>query len=580
MKAKKPTARQIRNLCTGESFEQGRHYYEQGMVASPRISDTVVIARVGSVTPNRRPDGSLPTGGTVVISLVGRGAGGVKNAERVRAPDTGHVVAAPLGSCDREHRCTCPYDGKGACSHAVAVLLYASDNFERMAKDAKRRTSLIGVSLEGIVNEQLRDFLMSEMKRDEGLWKRFLARVETGVIRDYRAEIDAAYAKDGDRWGYRGGVNLSEFFMAAKANERCRNLAEAGRIYVDMADAIYANIVLSYSHGERYDDYEKAIIGLVSCTIRQDRGSRGRRRCISYLLGMVAKAKIDDVVGICEDALCAVCPDRQDLEYLRDLLDQLVPDTGSPDRHSLHSRKTTRLLRMQADVLGRLGDEGQDAFCAKYYRYDPDICMRYLKILNESDPDRAMQVIEEGGRLFPHIDIAMAAAGLYPRSDPRRLDLLKRIFYKKMDHRYYRMLRDESNDWPGMAKSIAADLRKAGRFDALVAALLAVGAYGRAVTEAVSCGSLEVLALHHGYLCPRYPERYYAAYKSLLEDFDITASSDGHKKFARYLKMMKSVPGHEEAFAGFVASVMDRYRRRPALLKEIKAALMPSRAAV
>ena len=574
MKTRKLTEKQIRSLCTAESFEHGRQLFERGMVISCRISDTAVLARVAAGSPEEGRT-TRPRAGGVVIEIV-RGSAGRGPAA---PPGSGHAVVAPLDTARRDPWCACGYGGSGACGHVAAALLHASANFERLSRRSERRAAIVDESLAWTVREQLRDFLASEMKRDESLWKRFLARVDTGLVRDYRGEMDSACARGRRSWRHGERVDLGEFFAAAKESEKRGNLAEAERIYADAADAIAANAGPVLRQGDRDGDYyERAVRGFASCVTGQALGHGGRRRRIPRLLRMLAVAD-GHLAGACEGALWAVCADRQDLECLADLIDPLIPDGIATGRDPRSYGSTRRLLRAQLGALSRLGGVRLEAFCAKHYLRDPDICAHHVRILNETDPDGAVQAAAEGGRLFQQGDIMEMVIGLYPRSDPKRLEMLRRIFYRTMETRHYLALREESGNWPEEAASIAAHLREAGRFDVLVAALLAEGEYERAAAEAASCGILEVLAMHHASLCPRYPDTYYATYERLAEDFD-TAGRDGHRRLAGILKMMKSVPGHEREFADFLTRIRHRHRGRPDLLRAIKTTLAPNRAAI
>ncbi len=78
----------IRELCTEQSFERGRDYFEAGAIVRPVIMGHTLMAEC---------EGSDYQPYRVTVNL---GAGGVSSAF-----------------------CSCPYDWEGYCKHIVALLL-------------------------------------------------------------------------------------------------------------------------------------------------------------------------------------------------------------------------------------------------------------------------------------------------------------------------------------------------------------------------------------------------------------------------------------------------------------------------
>ena len=239
-----------------------------------------------------------------------------------------------------------------------------------------------------------------------GLRGRFMSRFgRAGSMppRDYRREIDALYGNaDCDARRYGVAPDFYRFFGAAKACEEGGDPAEAARIYREISEAITRNVgVIDNTDGDNIEDFDNAMRGMTSCTMRQKSGREQRRLYISYLV----KQFVGNDSEYFEDVYCRsieeTCTDRQDLAYWRDALAPALPDAipDSRRRYGPHL-DAVRLVQMQLDVLERLEDGSLEDVYRAHYRSSQDICARYIAFLQKSDPGRARQIAKEGEELF------------------------------------------------------------------------------------------------------------------------------------------------------------------------------------
>ena len=540
MTLQKPTVQQIRKLCTDISFERGKLYYKSGSVKSARICRSVISAQV---------------------------LGTYEYCVQIRMPIYGHDFSS----------CTCPYDHEGVCKHIVAVLLHASKNLGKMLAEEKQRILDIDDAIQHASAESLRAFFTRYMESDDLLLRHFLTRfgkLNDMHPRDYRGEIRRLHddiSNDYD-YDYESVVDLKEFFDAAKTYDERGEVAEAIRIYRDIVGAMTDDSDPEEVYRYDLDDLARAVDCMASCILRQNPDYLHKCRHISYLFEQSMKDSMYYFASVYRDALGKICTDSRDLVYWRGLVDTATPDCIPGKKTDYHGHLLAEMLvDMKIDVLERMGDGSVADLYQAHYRDDSNRCLRYVRYLKGSDPDRAIQVAEEGICLFGSRQIMDAACGLYKRTDPRRLALLERLFQDTTDWKYYDALMDASQDRRSTAvESVILRLRNSSRFSDMIDVMIREGLFERAASEAVACKDIHILRAHHKTLCPRYPELYYAAYKTLISKSPIGATRNDYREVAGNLKSMKSIPGHKKEFTAFVNSLRRLHYRRPAFLDEIK----------
>ena len=246
------TAARIKGACTAKSYSRGAELYELGRVASARMLGCTVRAAV-------KDDGEQK----VEASWEGAGRGRRNSLS---------------------YACTCSYSyGGRACGHVVAVLLYAMDNAGEMDRRA-RMGALRPAGLVALADERyMRRFLARELAGNSEAAERFARGLGTlppaGLdyykrVRAMFAEAAAAEALEpyGDSDNY---VELDGVMEVASEFEKAGELAEAARIYGQIAASANDHMNMAYAYGDYVVAAEEAKKRRRACLARAGR-TRGR----------------------------------------------------------------------------------------------------------------------------------------------------------------------------------------------------------------------------------------------------------------------------------------------------------------
>ena len=355
------TVQRIRGMSTDASFQKGGALHAGGWVTSAQVDGGDLTARV-------------------------------KDRRLYRV----HVRPGPDGGIF----CTC--GSRRACAHAVAALLYASDNLNGLLAEERNREGARDM-IRRVSGADLQKFLESEIKRDADVRRRFLIRFggSDGVPRvDYRGEVDAMFGDVDYMTSRRDRLSFAEFFRAAKARERRGHAAEAIRICLEVSEAIESNHhLVDDSSGYYADTLGRAVLEMAACINRQNMDHDEKRPHIFYL----HRQFLTEVPALNEDlyyqALVNVCTGRADLEYLVELNGPHLPEgrISGEDKYDLISRMCLHVEALEK--LDRWEDAGR--MLEGLYRNSIDACGAYVELLLRHDPARAQSVLEEARSIFP-----------------------------------------------------------------------------------------------------------------------------------------------------------------------------------
>lgn len=245
------TAARIKGACTARSYSRGAELCKSGRVASARLLGCTVKATV-------KDDGE----------------------QRVEASweDAGR------GRRSLSYACTCSYSyGGRACGHVAAVLLHAMDNAEEMGRRA-RMGALRPAGLVALADEQyMRKFLARELAGNSEAAERFALGLGTlppaGL--DYYKRVramfgEAAAAEALEPYGYSDNyVELGGVMETASEFEKAGELAEAARIYGQIATSTNRHMNMAYAYGDYVTVADEAKERRRACLARA-RQARGR----------------------------------------------------------------------------------------------------------------------------------------------------------------------------------------------------------------------------------------------------------------------------------------------------------------
>jgi uncharacterized Zn finger protein len=244
----------IRSLCTDAVFERGRNYRAEGRVRRiDRFEDLVTAAVQGS----SRYDVTVELGGTGI-----------------------------------DARCTCPYDGGGACKHVVAVLL------EVAADPPEDESGRIEAAIEDLSTDDLRAFVRDALAEHPELRDRFLAQFgDTGrSVEAYREEVEQLFDEHTrDYPVVTDAIDFSHFLDLAEQYRERDRYPDAATVYRAVFEGIDDNEVLIDA---AYDHYARtmgsALDGYVDCVLAADPGPEAFER---YAGVLEARASSDPPVN-------------------------------------------------------------------------------------------------------------------------------------------------------------------------------------------------------------------------------------------------------------------------------------------
>lgn len=446
-----------------------------------------------------------------------------------------------------------------------------------MRKGVNMHRDEIARVLDAVTVDQIREFLVEEMKNNGELLNRFTAvhGIKWASRTDYMAMADSTYYEYFDTYNgrvpYGAEVDFGDIIKLAQIHTDRKNYDEAIRAYRELSEAIAKNMdMVDDSDGYYGACFSDAIQGMVECINRQGVSKKWH---ITYMFEKFMLKEPDYFADDYEDALSAICTDTEDIKHWEDLLDPHIPDTipnsdGDFSRHFY----AVQLIRMKITILKRTKSRMLPDILAKHYCDDHDICILYIEHLKKKDKQAALRIAKEGVRLFPHSSkFRNILHDMYKKTDPEFPKSLRRLFIHDASWKHYDELKQISNDWNRELESIIDELARGRNHYILLGLFMRENMTDRAMQLILQSDDLHILKSYHNDLCALYPEKYHAAYKRHIDKIAKHAHDRrNYKHVKECLKTMKSVPGHEKEFKEFVDYLRERHARQPAFLDEMK----------
>jgi hypothetical protein len=304
-----PSVDDVRDLCTGQSFQRGRTYYEQGRIQQIEVEDGTAQATVRGTHDYR-----------VTVDLT---------RDRIRT------------------ECSCPYDYAGDCKHVVAVLLavneggYAGPESEQGTEptgDWTGEPTNVQDVIERTPPGQLRAFLTNVVEDDRDVRDRFLAFVGVDVdtsVHDYKAEIDRKFDEAAGRSGmieWDTRLSFSKYEDLAESRRAAGDYEKAAEIHRAVAEAVRENLErVDESSGHYGQQIADATEAYARCIVDGTADHEERREHVEYLFEQFLETEYSFVSGYYADALDELCVTTADLEYWRELFAPHVADATGVD---------------------------------------------------------------------------------------------------------------------------------------------------------------------------------------------------------------------------------------------------------
>ena len=153
------------------------------------------------------------------------------------------------------------------------------------------------------------------------------------------------------------------------------------------------------SDGYYGDYFSDAILNMISCINLQTLTFQQKQLHISYMFEKYIKNDPDYFEEHYISALEQICATNQDYTYWQDILKPHLPEKIPSDRNwSIHYNAKERIM-MQIYILGKLKDKSLNNIFAMHYCNDSEICIQYIKYLQENNSEKASYIIDA---LFPN----------------------------------------------------------------------------------------------------------------------------------------------------------------------------------
>jgi len=183
---------------------------------------------------------------------------------------------ADLAADGFDPRCSCPYNGPGACKHVVAVLLRCVEDLPPAEDD--RVDAALDTALNGPVDD-LRGFLRETMAADPDLRDRFLARFGESTTRSrdaLRSTIDRQFEETNpEHFMVFEPIDFSEWFDLATTHQEQGQHAAAATVYRALVESLEDNMERvdgAYHHFTQA--FTRALDGYVDAAVATARESR------------------------------------------------------------------------------------------------------------------------------------------------------------------------------------------------------------------------------------------------------------------------------------------------------------------
>lgn len=490
-----------------------------------------------------------------------------------------------------DYSCTCGNTSVfyESCPHLIASLMHLMDNFEMMLEDETNREEGARYMLAHASSKQIADFLVKQMLEGPIMidtFAREFGLCNVRLPRDYAREIDRMYSRI-PKYGI--GVTPIDFeplFLEARSRQQGKEASEATRMYQDMSVSIRNHMKdVNDSDGYYADCCIEALENLVESVIRERLSHKDKQVHIKYLLDEFMSLKDIRFISHYRSALENICTAREDLDFWKDLMVPCLEDhgpvkktniLGNPVEHIVDSKveitKKMNLVTMYAHVLEQAGMQDKAlAILAEHMPSDKDICIKYLYMLKDSDPDVAINGVQKALGAFPDDVQVMAAAHLLlPEDSAEYAALLRDLFVATGDSNHLQNLKKVSDDWDDLFRKWAAGLVKHSP-EIVMDMCIKEKMYAMAMDMLNSVTDLNVIEKYYAKFAKKYSKRYFVIYGKALEKFIRSKSGKDHYiRVSEHLAKIKGIPDTEYDYDRLFRRIKSHNAGKRLLMKTLK----------
>ena len=491
--------------------------------------------------------------------------------------------------------CTCPYaEGGENCKHMAAVL-YAWEQGGSPKNVSSKEVQDAYVQLKACVDGAdvalVRRTLTDLLWQDDKARLRFMAEVQPErspeLAREVCAMVDDIvdrYMEDGYIDYYEAGDFIDELDDILTGEVDARLERGKDREAFDISRRVFLAL-----DGVEMDDSDGGISIIADrCqsvwqTVIERADDSLRREIFDWLMSKCGGEIIDYLEDCCESTLmhCFDAPEalKAILDCQQRALDQAMRrDTSQWGNNYLAERYAMNCIRL----MERMGasDEAVTDFVRRYWQLENMRKYYIEKRRQAGDWEAVVRVLEESIRLENqhgyravdyHMQLKDAFAELGWKDEYRKKlwEIVTEI--SPADLGVYHEYRDlfDPEDWPGEREKLFAILPKGAGLAALYAD---EGLYDRVLALVLEKDNIRIMQIHEAELLKRYPDQVLEMYaREINRAAAYTADRSTYRQWVQTLQHMREMPGGEKVVAEIVAAWRVQYKRRSAMMEELKA---------
>ena len=606
------TRDQIKTKCSKEAFEEGEQIYQNNRVIYARARNDGIEAAVDvisryEVTRIVEYKGNLESICMCDYNKVGY----CKHAVAVLL----YLQDNPDKISDDKHekydKIRAVLDRMGA-DHAkkflTSELEKSKELRERFARATSKKDHSVAENmhkgtdrqktkdiLKGTTAVQRQEFLAVEIEKNKDLRDRFESLVDKHYKKeDYHAMTEQLYKKaaktpggkikDGTMIDFDPIKNIGYKFAVNG------NYEEAISVFKGLTEVIAKNMNKVNDPDKYYECYLDESLEFMVEWMDKTKTPTVKRQHLSYLIERLAHS---DTVHIAHKYSNELDPEldldhahirrinrmymkRTDRVFLAMLLKPYIPDTiPARDKNEKEYHIVSMLAKMMVRTLSFTRDKSRDDFIAKHYKDIDSVCLWYIDSLGYPNYGKALQVAEEGVRLFPdNEEIMLKLHDMYRRSNPKYVESLHRIFVHKKTWEHYDELKKLSKRWGAEFESLVLEFGRRGDYDMQVKLFLKEGMHEDAARLVARHGSLDMLEQYRKELASFSHKKYYEAYIKRIDELAKKAHDKAtYKSVKKHLKNAKGIQYHRkevEEFKEFVGMLRARHAKQAEFLDELE----------
>ncbi|BCB96636.1 hypothetical protein JZK55_15580 [Dissulfurispira thermophila] len=538
----------IQRLASGRSLVKGYEYYENGAVDEVKIENGAYIAHVQ---------------GSELYTV---------------------TIAEKDGKINAE--CTCPYDWGGACKHVVATMI--AINQGRKIKKHKDDAKAVRTLLDKVDSGRLREFLFQILTADSSLLEDFKifarGKEETeNTLEKYKKEIlsvlknlkgkEYYYAHYHDPYEHPISEVMDKFTETAKKYTSQENYKEAIKIHQGICDACI-DLLRDERLEDFYDDIHYKAVRSFNATAeniqKMSLSLNDKKLYLDYFLRAYSEFEGKRVFN---DVFKKIINASEEADYM---LNKQGMDFIPPIKFNL------LIVKGEPEAVFSFGE--------KHYKEYPEIAVQLSEFYNKHNrrenaiavAEKAIEIIQDRKKDFYYsyrLSDSLKELREFldkhynPETDYLKIiENLMALLKLERDIAYYEKIRKVIKTEQERL-SVIERLEKLlnGDYDLLFKIYLLENDYERMLNLARKSIQFDVFHSIVKKIRDRYPEECFELYKEKINEFtENVKKRDAYLQTAYWLKLMKEIPGTQDKFIRYIDHMREKYRRRSALMEEIK----------